>query len=546
MPENYVSARPNALRMAITLQSPFDEGRAMAHETVTQSAELGAGPRSRRLLWMGAAVCTLLIGIVILILATRPGSARQTSSGTGAATSHASDSHSDALPVNTIRARKKTLERILLQPGYIKPWAQAELYAKASGYSKMIRRAPTPQLVSDLVAQRFTASPADGAACLAITAALSQSQAPETDIGSWVRAGDLLMEIATPERQQEIVEKETVVRQRQAELEAARMALATFEAMIEVAKAQKVQAEADIRKCDSEHTFRLKELKRLNELVKAGTVPQEIADEKQHQVNSALAAWESSKAKVLTVQAEMAVISSKLAAARAELMVKEALVQVATDEVRRAHILADYSRVYAPFDGIITYRGVDEGDFVQNATSGQSRRLMTVTAMDRVKVVVSVRAKDALWVRMGTEATVTVDARPGWQFTGRVARIDQLLDSKTLTMQAEIDLENPGRQLLPGMYANVAITLQTIPDARAIPAAALYSRKGHNYLMLVEDGIAHRQQVQIRYDDGKEIEVLKIIGDKQVPLNGSEELIVSNKGEISEGQHVKTSSLNAH
>ena len=122
----------------------------------------------------------------------------------------------------------------------------------------------------------------------------------------------------------------------EAELDAAHTSLTTLEAAIESANAQKVQAEADVRRFESEHAFRTKELKRLKELVLSRTVTEEIADEKQYQVHAALAAWESSKARVQTAQAEIAVVSSKLAAGRADLKVKDALVQVAKEEVQRA------------------------------------------------------------------------------------------------------------------------------------------------------------------------------------------------------------------
>ncbi|MCI0463483.1 MAG: efflux RND transporter periplasmic adaptor subunit [Gemmataceae bacterium] len=498
---------------------------------------------SRRLVWLGWAVAVLAVCAVTLFISLRAGTALPAANG-GAASSADGLAGGGAagIPVNTVRPRQKTLERILVLPGSIQPGAQAELYAKASGYLKSIQRAPTPQLAADLAAQGLTVwgPPIVRAARLAVAAQLALAQAPQKDIGSPVRAGELLLEIATPERQQSIVEKESLLEQYQAELEAARTALATFQAAVLAVQAQKVQAEAEVRKCASEHLFRTQELKRLKELVESRTVTQEIADEKQHQVNAALAAWDSSRAKVQAVQAELAVVSSKLAAARADLRVREVRIQVARDDLRQAHILADYSLVRAPFDGLITYRGVDEGDFIQNATSGQARRLMTITALDWVKVVLHVPERDAPWVRVGTETTMVVDALPDTLVKGRVVRIAHALDPQTRTMQAEIDLDNRDRQLLPGMYGEVTVLLQKIPNAQAIPATALYSRKGENYIIQVRDGIAHRQRVRIRYDDGKEVEVLKLIGGRPVPLDGSEEVIVSNKGEIAEGQRVRT------
>jgi RND family efflux transporter MFP subunit len=449
------------------------------------------------------------------------------------------------IPVNTIRPRKKTLERTLVQPGSVQPAAEAELFAKASGYLKFIQRAPTPEMVADLVCQRLVVSlqPLSGVPRLA-AALLSLRTAPQKDIGSVVAAGEVLLEIDTPDRVQEVTEKESILHQRKVELEAAREALTTFDAAVLVAKAQSVQAEADVRKTESEYAFRNKELVRFKELVRSETVTPQIADERQDQVNAALAAWESSQAKVKTAQAEVLVASSKLATARADLKVKESLVRVAGDALRQAQIQAEYGYVRAPFDGMITYRGVDEGDFVQNATSGQARRLMSVAAIDTVKLVIQVPERDTPWVRVGSEATVAIDAWGGRNVSGRVARVAHALDPDTRTMRAELDLDNRDRRLLPGMYGQVTLSLQKIPDAHAILATALYSRKGDNYIILVQDGVAHRQLVRIRYDDGREVEVVKLIDGREVPLDGSDEVVVSNKGEIAEGQRVRTTPAN--
>ena len=134
--------------------------------------------------------------------------------GTDANSRKVSDSNAAAgIHVNTVRPREKTLERTLAQPGSIKPWAQAELYAKTSGYLKTLQHAPTPQTAADVVAQRLAVSgPAIAcAARLAVMIHVAVSRAPEIDIGSPVKAGELLLEIATPDLQQAIVEKNSFV-----------------------------------------------------------------------------------------------------------------------------------------------------------------------------------------------------------------------------------------------------------------------------------------------------------------------------------------------
>jgi hypothetical protein len=91
------------------------------------------------------------------------------------------------------------------------------------------------------------------------------------------------------------------------------------------------------------------------------------------------------------------------------------------------------------------------------------------------------------------------------------------------------------------MYGDAQLILQQIENAPTLPATAVYSRGGKNYIMEVLDGVAQRHHVRILFDDGKEVVVAKLVDDNEVPLTGSEEIIVSNKGEIAEGQSVTAS-----
>jgi RND family efflux transporter MFP subunit len=456
-----------------------------------------------------------------------------------------------ALPVNTVRPAKKTLVRTYEQPGSVKPWAQTELYAKTSGYLRLIQRDLPPEFVAELVVRQLAAfaaacsgPPGAGAVRVAAAAEVGYWRAPEKDIGSRVTTGELLLALDAPELLQDIAQKDSLWQQRVAELESARTALATFQAAIQAVEAQKKTAEADIKRAAADLTYYSKQLERHREMVRRQTFVPELAEETLHRVEAAQAALDSAHAKALAVQAELGVVTSKLSAARADLRVKEAQVHVALEELHRAEILAEYANIHAPFNGMITYRGVDEGDFVQNSSSGQTRLLMTVASIDKVKVVLQVPEREAIWVEPGAEAMIQVDARERWQVKGRVARVAHSLDSQALTMRVEVDLPNADHKLLPGMYGHMTLTLQTIPDARAIPATAVYSRGGENYIIQVENGRARRQRVRIRYDDGHEVEVVKLVNGRETPLDGSEELVVSNKGELRDGQRVRPTPVN--
>lgn len=164
---------------------------------------------------------------------------------------------------------------------------------------------------------------------------------------------------------------------------------------------------------------------------------------------------------------------------------------------------------------------------------------MTVTALDRVKVGLKVPSGEGVLVRVGAEAVLTVDSRPGERFYGRVSRTRGVLDLQSRTLEVEIDLDNRDRRLMPGMYGHVTLTLVTRPNTFVIPAAAIYSRKKVNYVIVVRDGVARRQPVRIVFDSGGQVEVVKLENGREVPLDGTEELVVSGKGEIADGQRVR-------
>lgn len=489
--------------------------------------------------WVGLGAGIVLLGGLSVVFGPRL-FGRSTAVTSASMPSHAEGA---ALPVNVVSPKRQTLVRTFEQPGSVEAWARAELFAKVPGYLKWIARDLPPPLAARLAAHSVAAFAAPhslrGAGQLCLEGWAVQRDAPEKDIGARVAAGELLLEIDAPELLQEVEQRRAGLEQSQAELEQARRNLATFEAAIESSKALARQAEADVKRCESELSLHLQKLRRTQDLARDRTVASELVDEQQNQVNAARAALGSSVAKTQASQSELSVALSKFAASRAEVLVRESRVRVTQEDLQRARIQADYVHLRAPFAGIITSRDVDAGDFVQNASSGQARRLLTVIAIDRVKVVLQVPEQEAIWVRAGTEAVLEVDAHHGRRTQGRVARVGPSLDVNARTRRVEIDLDNGDGQLLPGMYGQVVLVLQNLENALAIPATAVFGRSGETYVILVKDGVTRRQRVRIRYDDGKLLEVVQRIGGKEVPLDGTEELVVSNKGEIADGQRVR-------
>ena len=126
--------------------------------------------------------------------------------------------------------------------------------------------------------------------------------------------------------------------------------------------------------------------------------------------------------------------------------------------------IESYLRVEAPFDGVVTRRGVSPGDLVQGATASRSAALFTVQQIDTVRVFCEVPEGAAGGVVVGAEADVKLFGLAGQIVKGKVTRLANAIDPTTRTMRAEIDLPNASGVLRPGMYAQV--TIKVGPPAR--------------------------------------------------------------------------------
>lgn len=213
---------------------------------------------------------------------------------------------------------------------------------------------------------------------------------------------------------------------------------------------------------------------------------------------------------------------------------------VAKANLDRTETLLNYSKIVAPFSGVITRRFVDPGAFIPAATSGstpQSAALVTLTDFNRIRLQVAVPEVEASFVAADEPVTFTVEGLPGKNFGGKVTRYSYALDEASKTMLAEIELENPKLELRPGMYATVKIGLEHKEDAPLLPVEALVTEKAGNSVFVVNEGKARKTRVQTGFNDGTQVEILKGVNpDQQVILGGKQ---APNDGQpvtISEGQ----------
>ena len=174
--------------------------------------------------------------------------------------------------------------------------------------------------------------------------------------------------------------------------------------------------------------------------------------------------------------------------------------------------------------------------------------IYVVDRTDIVRVFVDVPESDANQVQIGTKATVLVRAYRDEPLPGSVTRTSWALNSKSRTLRAEIDLPNPGSQLLPGMYADVKLYLER-PAVRALPVGALLQDGERSFCWMVENGRAVLAEVETGANDGTWIEVAArrlpsspaAAGGRgsSIPIDGSERVILGNLSLLSDGAPVR-------
>lgn len=192
-----------------------------------------------------------------------------------------------------------------------------------------------------------------------------------------------------------------------------------------------------------------------------------------------------------------------------------------------ARSMERYTRLTAPFDGVVTERMADPGALIQNASGNQAsaRGILKIVNDRSLRVQLSVPEKEAPRVRTGAPVEIELEAFPKDKISGTVSRTNQVIDPKSRTMFAEVLLPNPGSKLRPGMYARVTLTLEVHPGALVVPTAALIGKEDR-FLYRVEGGKAVKTPVKVGLDDGKLAEILEgLKPGSQVVVVGMDSLV---------------------
>lgn len=297
----------------------------------------------------------------------------------------------------------------------------------------------------------------------------------------------------------------------------------------------------------------------MGRVVRAGDVLAEIdAPELDQQVEQAQQQLAQTRAALGLAKADLArwkTLAADSAVSREELDQKTAAYDAAVANsgaaeanLRRLSETQRFTRVTAPFNGVIIARNVDLGSLINangatsapiaGANAAAPGSLFRIAQTDTVRTYISVPQADALSMTPGLPADVSVQEIPNRKFTGHVARTSSALDASSRTLLTEIDIANPGMTLLSGMYAQVHLHLTRHAPALLVPATALVVRPQGPQIVTVDNAqpgqltTIHFRPVTVGRDLGGTVEIQSGVTDGMP--------VVSNpSAELSDGMKVR-------
>ncbi len=148
--------------------------------------------------------------------------------------------------------------------------------------------------------------------------------------------------------------------------------------------------------------------------------------------------------------------------------------------------------VRAPFEGTVVERAIEIGEWVAPGSP-----LLTLADTSLLKARVLLDPREALDVTVGSKVEVSVFARPGETFRGRVVRVGEVINPRTRRLPVEIEIDDPTTRLRPGLVARFTVETGDPKLVLRVPLEGVFERFGRQHVYVIEDGIAHRRTVSI-------------------------------------------------
>ena len=295
------------------------------------------------------------------------------------------------------------------------------------------------------------------------------------DIGSRVKAGDVLAVIAAPDLDQQLAQAQAQLAQSTATL---------------------AQDRANQRLADVTN-------QRTTKLVAQGWATKEQGD---------------------TDSSNQQATTAAVAAAQASITAQQA-------DVSRLEQLTGFEKVVAPFDGVVSSRNFDVGTLT-TADSSTGTSLLSIVQTNTLRIQIFVPQEDYFALKDGEDAAVTVPQLPGRVFHGRVARTAGALQPGTRTLLAEVDVDNADGALTAGLYCIVKLDIPRASPVIVLPSQAVIFDEHGLSAAVDHDGTVQLRHLDVLADNGSTLDI-------RAGLNEGDHVILNPPVNVADGMRVQ-------
>jgi RND family efflux transporter MFP subunit len=314
------------------------------------------------------------------------------------------------------------------------------------------------------------------------------------DVGDHVKEGQVLAVLEVPELAAELSGADAAVRRSQEEIR---------------------RAQSDVNRAQSAHAAAHSGYARLKQAAdaRAGLVAQQEIDDAQ--------------AKDLEAEAQVSSSEAQLSAARQQL-------EVAQANQKQYYALESYSRITAPFAGVITARLADTGALIQGGTSASSGvgPVVRLAEVSKLRLIVPVPESAVSQIHLGDPVKARVQAL-NQDFEGKVSRFSDSLDRQTRTMETEIDFSNKDGRLIPGMYAEATLSLAKNALELCVPLEAVARNNNEATVLTVnKNNEIEERKIKLGFEGESYVQVLGGVAE-------GDRVVIGGRSQFRPGQKVQ-------
>jgi RND family efflux transporter MFP subunit len=314
------------------------------------------------------------------------------------------------------------------------------------------------------------------------------------DYGTRVKKGQLMAVLEIPELEAQLQQDEAAIRN---------------------ATEMITHAEHELNRVEAAHQPLHTAFDRLNSVAKSrpGLVAQQEVDDAQGRDLASEAQVEASKSTLQGAQSQL---------------------QAAQAKKEHDSVLFAYARITAPFEGVVTQRYANQGTLMQAGTSSSTQAipLVRLSQDNLFRLVIPVPENYVRYIKIGEPVSVNVTSL-NRSFPGKVTRFSVDVKEDTRTMHTEVDVQNPNRVLVPGMYAEATLVLEEKDNAVALPLQAI-ERAGEatSVDVVTPENKIDRRTVKLGIETSTDAEVLGGLAEGEM-------VVLGDRSSLKPGQPVR-------